>query len=340
MRHAATPHRALRLTLAAVLAATALSFGAVPVAAQEKPDAETAKKMLGHIREAKALEKKSDWEGALAEYEKAYELSPQPALLYRMGKAAEEAGKLREAIDYYERFVEALPEENAARKVALELPKLKAKLPPELTITTTPPGANIYVGSLAGAPIGSTPYEGQFEAGKVTLLLKLDGYETHREELELEGADIKELNVTLTPLPTPEVSDGEEDGGGFPITTVGIVTTGIGVALLGTGGVFTVLKNGKVDEVNNYDKRADGVTPTQGRAEIEDLKGQAEQYYQTSLVTYIAGGVVTATGVALLSYGLLSAGDEEAEEASRERRPRFDFGVGRGGAWLGVRGSF
>ena len=67
---------------------------------------------------------------ALAEYRRPMSCRRRRRCCIGLGRAAEEGGQLRVAISYYEEFVEALPEENAARKIKLKLPELKAKIPP------------------------------------------------------------------------------------------------------------------------------------------------------------------------------------------------------------------
>ena len=109
--------------------------------------------------------------------------------------------------------------------------------------------------------------------------------------------------------------------------------------MLATGGAFSVLSVNRTNQVNDYDKSAASSGPA-GRAEIEDLKDQANSFYRTSLVTYIAGGVITAVGVGTLAYGMTRGGSQGDTEAESARRTRVQFGVGRQGAFLGLRRAF
>ncbi len=314
-------------------------------ATAQEVDREVAKKVVELIREAKELEQQDKWDEALANYEKAYEMLPKPQLLFAMGRAAEEAGETRKAIDYYERFVEADPSSSAARKVAAEgIPRLKATIPPTLKIVSKPAGANVYFDDLTTSPVGSTPLEREMEPGIITVFIKLDGYETARQEVELEGADEEEISVTLAKAESVEdvaVTDADESGtSAGQFTTWGIVTTSVGVALLGTGGVFSALQAGTVNDVNTYDKSG-ASSPDTGRAEIEDLKDQANSQYRAALVSYISGGVITAAGVALLSYGLLSEPDvQSADGASDKKRMNWRFGASADSVFMGIHGTF
>ena len=103
--------------------------------------------------------------------------------------------------------------------------------------------------------------------------------------------------------------------------------SGVGVAMLGAGVLFSVLQSSATNEVNNYDKRSSGRAPAQGRREIEDLKEDANDYYRNALIFYLAGGAVTTAGLGLLFYGLSQPDDARAI--------RLHAGAHTQGAWLG-----
>lgn len=328
----------LKLALIASLSVSALCFAPRDVSAQQDAqlDEETTKKLLEMIGQAKALEKEGKHKDALELYKQAYDLSPQGALLYRMGRACERSGDMQCAIEYYDKFVAALPDNPKAVEVKSKVAELRASIPPRLKIVTEPSGANIYLDSAANAPIGSTPFDGEFQKGKVTILVKLDGYETYQQEYDFSGAEVEELKVSLKKLeessgPT-DVSKNEpkKKGSGKGLKLAGYVSTGLGVALLGGGGAFTVLSNQKVNEYNNYD-RAGAASPQAGRIELAQLKEDADAHWRRSMIMYSAGGVLTAAGVAMIVLG--SGGQEEAAEPTALR---LDMGMTPGGAFMGV----
>lgn len=333
--------------LAATFAVLASLGNSQEVMAQQ-PDGKAAseqeitRQVVELIREAKALQAENKNAEALSKYEKAYALKPLPALLYPMGQTAAAAGQNAKAIDYYEKFVKALPNEKAAERVASEdLPALKAKMPAKLTVASNPEGAKVYLSDDAGEPVGVTPYEGEVEPGKVTVILKREGFEKYSEELTLEGMGEGAVNATLARVQVTEVTEPEvpEEKSGNSLRAVGFGVTGVGVALLATGGTFSVLSMNRTNQVNDYDKSSAASGPV-GRAEIEDLKDQANSFYRTSLVTYIAGGVITAVGVGTLAYGMTRGGSESEAGAESARRTKLQFGVGRQGAFLGLRRAF
>lgn len=315
---------------------------AAPVAhAQEGPPAqpsaeqEVKRRVLGLVKEANELFEQGAYDQAYPKYKEAYNLYPNAAILLRLAQSAEKLGQLREAVRLYEEFVKQQPETERGVEVAqVTLPALYAKVKPKIALTSQPAGANVYVDSLASEPIGSTPFETEaLPPGKTRIIFKLDGYTTQQEEVDIKPADERTVSVTLVRAPT---QGGEERPSG-PSNTVAILgwtAAGLGVATLATGGVLSGLSMSATDEVNSYDKRASGAS----RAELQRLKDDANGYYSGALVCYITGGLLAATGAALLVYDGMQ---EEAEpDAASTTSVRVNAGWFGQSAWIGLEGRF
>lgn len=333
------------LLIMACLSVAAISVTAQQAQAQQKGelDEATTQQMLEYIRQANEFYDASNWGEAIELYKKAYALSPKPALLYRMGKASENKGDLRAAIGYYEQFVAALPDNDTARKVALSLPELKAKIPPTLAITSKPSNANVYIGSFEGSPVGSTPYEGEFAPGEVTVLVRADGYEPYTRTYTFEGAEEEVLEVTLVKkavvatgqeIQAPVV---EEPGSGKKLKAIGWTSTGLGLAMLGAGGVMSTLQMRATQQVNDYDRQG-ASDPAAGRREISELKDDANAYWRNAVIFYSVGSVLTAAGVGLV---ILGKSKDAQSDAAQNTNLTLQFGAAPGaGAHLGLSGSF
>ncbi|MEZ4453471.1 MAG: tetratricopeptide repeat protein [Nannocystaceae bacterium] len=60
-----------------------------------------------------------DYDAAVALFERAYALNPEPNILFNIGRIYEESGKLEDAIVYYERFITDPQVDHEARQIAL-----------------------------------------------------------------------------------------------------------------------------------------------------------------------------------------------------------------------------
>ena len=307
-----------------------------------------AARVLDLVKNANDEFDRGEYVDALRLYQKAYSLYPEPVLLYRIGLAAEKAGQTRLAIDSYQQFVEAAPEGDAtAEKTAQHIVELKASLPPRLTVQSNPPGAEIFLNTMTGEPVGVTPVTVEVPTGEQVVHVRLEGYRVAKETVELKGGEDKTISLELSPLKRLASTDpndvtieqpAPEGGGGVDLGLWGYVAGATGVALIGTGVAFSILSSSKTNDVNTYDKRAPGAS----REELESMKDQATTYYETSVATYIAGGVLTAAGVVLILLdGSSTAADEgTAAEADATGALRFDVAPLPGGGWVGFSGQF
>jgi tetratricopeptide (TPR) repeat protein len=324
--------------LVVVLLATHATPVFVPTAhaQQDQQDAETAKKVLQLIREGNTAFDEEKYETAFDKYEQAYELYPDPAILVRLGKTSEKLGNKKEAIGYYKEFARLMPDDPAAEKLAKRAEELEGELPIEVAVASEPQGAQIFLDKAMRDAVGTTPAQVELTAGEHTLYLKKKGFETAVEKVTVEAEGEQSVSVTLTRAMISEEGNGGDavapiDAETSNIPTYGYASLGLGVVTLATSGTFLYLKGVAEDDVNNYDKRAPGAS----RQALQERKDDANSYYDTALVTGIAGGVLTATGVGLLTYHYLSA-DAGDDEVAWGVGASFDADA----AWLGVNGSF
>ena len=341
--------------MASFIALTFVVGAAAPVIAQEKEGSETTKQVLELIRQGNEQYDEENYQAAYDNYTEAYELYPDPAILVRLGKTAEKLGKKREAVKYYTRYIKKNPKDQTAQKLQKRMPELRKGLAPLIEIESTPEGATVYLGEVTEEnKVGTTPVDVEPEPGNVTVIVTKEGYEDVRRELDVAEGSTTELPVeleesegqaraetdtdesdedaTLIEEPGPESSSAQKTSD-TDSTNMGVWawgTTGVGVALLGTGAAFAIMSQSLENDVNTYDKRAPGANPD----DLEGLKEDANSAHSTSVGLFVAGGVVTATGVGILAYHLLSSdkGDESAV--------RFNGGVNQNGGWVGLSGRF
>ena len=106
---------AWRLT---AVAAIGLVAAATPVAAQPAPaapapsDAPTGDKKeqaRAYVNAGLRAHDQGDYDAAIALYQRAYDLVPHPALFFNMGQSHRLAGRRREALDMYRRYLTEVP---------------------------------------------------------------------------------------------------------------------------------------------------------------------------------------------------------------------------------------
>lgn len=307
-----------------------LVFAAVApsVFAQEEDELSKAKRVLGLIGSANDKFDAGDFVGARDDYKSAYELYPDPSLLYRLGLTSEKLNENFEALAYYEKFIDAVPDDKTAKKVNARIEEMKKELPARFIVESTPADAEVFVNSTDTASVCKTPCSVDVPAGRSTIFVRKDGFDTEIKNVDgvnaqqqTIGFTLRETRVVVADPSTPLGSSAE----GADYATWGWIAAGAGVAAIGTGAVFSVLSQSATDDVNTYDKRATGASP----ADLQALKDDANSYYDTSVMMYVVGGVLAATGATLLVVDSMNE-----ESVSLQLAPTRD------GAIVGLSGQF
>lgn len=142
------PHRVLRAPLrAAIATALCLSLALGPVAARAQgsaaaaPSKEDMAAAKLHFQEGVKAFQANNYEAAAAAFQKAYDLSKRPDLLYNLAKVAETQGKPDLAIKHLEQYLNERPDAPDRPQVQRDIERLKRQLSPELPVDKTPPKA-------------------------------------------------------------------------------------------------------------------------------------------------------------------------------------------------------
>ena len=107
------------------LAALALALAASTAQAQPATPVETAR---AYTDLGLAAERAGDYDAALRFYDAAYELVPHPLLLFDMGQAHRLAGRAEEALGFYQRYLDAEPQEPQRDVARAHVARLEAQL--------------------------------------------------------------------------------------------------------------------------------------------------------------------------------------------------------------------
>jgi tetratricopeptide (TPR) repeat protein len=199
-----------------------------PAAAQYIPETEPEVVLTPEARAAQAAELKGkataafsagSYELALERIERAIELSDDAGLVANKGLILEKMGRFKEAAAAFRTYLAAA---SAGGPKAKKAKALLARLEPEVTITTTPPGATIAIQGEA-APLGSTPLTKRVAAGTHLFLVNLAGYQKVRKVGRVVPGKGLKLALTLEktarpPPPSPPAGGVTGDGGALKAT--------------------------------------------------------------------------------------------------------------------------
>jgi tetratricopeptide (TPR) repeat protein len=260
--------RARVLASSLLLTFASLSVATPEVDARKRPVVSaTVKKAKSHFKKGRDLQRLGQYEQAILEYQAAYQLAPRPELLFNIAQCHRLAGHASEAIDYYERFLAALPDDPAADEARIHVATLKQKEREALASTHVEPVAEKLP---APAPATTAP--------KVP---------------PPKPAPPPRQQLIVTPTPT-EVAH-EDEARPPTLKWVGMGSVAAGVTLVGTGLWFGWRAAQTADEVDN----ASGLwTNALGDREQDALADQRRFYYLSG-----GGGALMIVGAALWWWG-------------------------------------
>jgi hypothetical protein len=206
---------ALATTLGIALSAPSVSSQpageAKPAAAQ--PTKEAREEAASRFRKGFELFKEGDYQAALIEFRRAYELAPNYNVLYNIGQVHFQLQDYANALTSLERYLaeggDKVPDKRK-EEVQRDIDKLKARIA-NLDITTNVPEVEIAIDDV---PMGKTPFAKpvMVSAGRHRITATKEGFRTVTRIVEVAGADSLKLPLELaeqkagTPQPPPETT--------------------------------------------------------------------------------------------------------------------------------------
>ena len=163
--------------------------------AQERPSTAEARV---HFDRAVALFESGDARGALAEFQRAYDLSGRASVLYNIGATQQALHDYPRAIDALRRFLTASegrpsPQRELATRALRQMEPLVARL----HVRVTPPGSTVTLdGSVL---VGELAVVGP---GAHTLAATAAGHEPSQAQVTVVSGDDREVSLALRPIAT------------------------------------------------------------------------------------------------------------------------------------------
>jgi tetratricopeptide (TPR) repeat protein len=137
-----------------------------------------------HFNTGQAYYEHGRFVDAAHEFEEAYRLSGRAPLLYNMGKAYDGASDFADALDAYQRFLDATPRDNPDRDFATKRVELLKTLVGKIAVADAVDGSTV---TLDGKPAGTTPLAAPLTVnpGRHQLQLAHEGYATFRTAIDV-----------------------------------------------------------------------------------------------------------------------------------------------------------
>lgn len=326
--------RAQRSQLFAFVTAIGIAFAAPPASSQPagaEPTKEAREEAASRFRKGFELYKEGDYQAALIEFRRAYELAPNYNVLYNIGQVYYQLQNYAEALNAFEKYLsEGKDQIQAKRKeeVQKDIDKLRARIA-NIEVTTNVPDVEI---TLDDVPVGKTPLAKPLvvSAGRHRIGASKEGFKSITKVLEVAGADSLKLPLSLsedkvTVVPPPTASTSEPPPPPPPTASSSAVAPPpppprsipwAGWAVTGAAGAGTLITGVlALAAANDLKEKREG--PGQTRPDLDDA---ASKVGTMALVSDILLGVtVVAGGISL--YLTVAGGSSSAEPAAEGTVP-------------------
>lgn len=145
------------------------------------PDASSPEaRYEARIQAGRKAYSKGDYESAIEEFKAAFDIKASTAALYNIAKSYEKMGRYEDAIDYYQQYLDLDPNATDRADIEETIRRLRKSIREryqELSVSSDPPGADIYLDDRNTGLQGQTNFRFKVTPGPHTLYLDLNGYE-------------------------------------------------------------------------------------------------------------------------------------------------------------------
>jgi hypothetical protein len=168
-----------------------------PPIARSAPTEDQLAEARAHFERGVLLFDAGDNDGALVEFQRAYDLSRRATVLFNIAATCQALRRYGEAIEALRRFLaESTEEQRRQRRDAERTLRELEQLIAHLTITVDPPNATLQVDGRVQPP-GTALVVGP---GTHRIQISRDGYLTHLQEFVIASGENRELRVRLVPM--------------------------------------------------------------------------------------------------------------------------------------------
>ncbi len=324
----------------------------------EEGDPTDARARAGaHYQRGLSFVDQERWAEALGEFEAAMEIDPHQATLFNLAHCLSLLGRHVEAARAFEEHLDRFGGEVSPERrgeVASQLADLAPRVGRIDPRVTGPERATVLVDS---EEQGTTPLRRPIVVGPGhhVVLMRADGYQDARREVELRGGETARLEIALepetveeveppvpAPIPQPPVEEPvPDDDRSRGLVIAGWVLSGLGVVALGTGvALFGAASSQFSDWESRNEILAQEFAEASGPSDVEGLWEDVstnDDLHDSIRGLDTGGWVLVGTGVASLIAGvaLLIVGYRARPNTQVSLVPRpggMTFGLSWGGS--------
>lgn len=140
-----------------------------------------------------------NFKDALDSFEKANSLRPHPLMIYNIAQVYETMGDLPGAIGAYKEYLASKPDDAAEVKKKVDGFSATLATWPRVALTSTPPGATVWIEAFKARPRGQTPLTMQVP-NTSTLILGAPGYERATKVLNLPASSEHTFEIAMVKI--------------------------------------------------------------------------------------------------------------------------------------------
>jgi hypothetical protein len=275
---------------------------ALPAVGHAQP---APKEASQHFQRGLKLFDEQDFRAALIEFRRAFDIAPSPNVLYNIGQSCYQLQDYVCAQQTFDRYLREMGDKMAPerrKEIEAELGELKGRIA-YLTITTTPPGAEV---SIDENVMGKTPFTGPqpVSAGRRRITATLEGQPPVSKTIDVAGGDQAKITLTFSSPSAPVASSAAPATTTSPppppknSPTSAYVSFGVGAVGLSVGSIFGLLalsSKSKLDDACSTPKSC----PRSAQQDIDALKRNGT----VSTLGFLVGAIGVGAGVVLLTTG-------------------------------------
>ena len=238
-----------------------------------------------HFDQGVVLFARENFDAALAEFQRAYELlqgNPhQYSVLFNIAQSNERLFRYDEALRFYQRYLEEGGAQAEDRVTVEANIRALDGLLATLHITTNVPSAEVWIDDRR---VATAPGDIRVPGGRHTVQLRVQGYLPGQQEVQITARARRDLNFTLEHIPEPS--------GASPIFFYG--ASGLAVVSLAAGAVIgSIALSASNDAQRRYNE-----------APVLVSREEVAAYTQTALIADICfgAGALFAVGAGVLYF--------------------------------------